>query len=65
MLNVSVLTLTAPSLLACRLPFMGEFVGFFQPMFFLVVLQIVLVSASWIWKKVGRKKKDAKQVSFA
>ncbi|KAK9806474.1 hypothetical protein WJX73_000984 [Symbiochloris irregularis] len=43
------------------LPFMGEFVGFFQPMFFLVVLQVVLVAGQWIWKKVAKKKKDAKQ----
>lgn len=41
---------------------MGEFVGFFQPMFFLVVFQLGLVAAQFIWKKVSRKKKDAKQV---
>lgn len=41
---------------------MGEFVGFFQPMLFLVLLQLGLVSLQWLWKKFGRRKKDPKQV---
>lgn len=41
---------------------MGEYAGFFQPMLGLVLLQLGLVAAQWVYKNVLKRKKDPKQV---